>query len=96
MVEPIGDAVDDRAFQRLVIEHCAGQERRQHRIVARGLLRFDANAREQRIVAAEADQPGRRLLRHSNLLKRRQLGRAYLSRRRRAAKLNGPPSPINR
>ena len=65
MVEPVGDAVDDRAFQRLVIEHRAGQERRQHRIVARGVLRFDANAREQRIVVAEADHPGRRLLRHS-------------------------------
>jgi hypothetical protein len=46
MVQPVGDAVDDRALERLVIEHRAGQERRQNRIVARGVLRFDANARE--------------------------------------------------
>jgi len=75
MIEPVGDAVDHRAFEGLVIEHGAGEERRRHRIVARRLLRFDADAREQGIVAGESDHPGRRPLRHSHLLDRRRLGR---------------------
>ena len=69
MVEPRGDAMDDGALERLVVQDRRHQERRELRLAPRGLLRFGADAREQRIVAADADQMGDLALRHDNLLR---------------------------
>ena len=54
VVEPRGDAVRDRLFEPVVVEHGRENERRELRRVARDLFRFLADARPYRIEAAKA------------------------------------------
>ena len=68
MVEPFGDAMNDRVLQRVVIENSRHQERGERGIATRRFLRLDADAREQRIAATEPQHLCRRTLRHENLL----------------------------
>ncbi len=60
--------MDHGAFERVVIEDGRQQERRQFRFVLCRLIGLRANAREQRLVAADADQMGDLALRHRELL----------------------------
>ena len=64
MVEPRGDAMRHRAFERVVIENVDGEKQRELWLAPRRLFRFLTDARKQRIGASNPDDPGGQTLRH--------------------------------
>ena len=56
--EPYRDAMDDDCLQRVVIEHVGEHERAEVRLVVNRLLRLEADARQDWIVAAEVNNAG--------------------------------------
>ena len=51
VIEPLGDAMNDRVLERIVIEDRRHEEGGERGIAPRGFFRLDADAREHRIVA---------------------------------------------
>ena len=64
IAEPLADAVDDRGFQRVVVQDVFVDEGRELRLAARDVLRLAADARPDRIDLVEALGGPRLILSH--------------------------------